>query len=215
MEIYLKTLKLLNSLLLANNEPFWAEWMQKDIDAWNQEQSTEHHLNAFGGAGSFNDINLGQTEKIGYWKNALLSNLASISYGFAKNKTIEYRQGQFLQLDGAMCRKCKNGDITENTIERILANKFIPLFIENLLSTDNFQDLLNLENLSNSTEIEKEKCEIIIAIENAKISIKPFDTPWAYNCNKCGEPDKISYRWDIIGEKEALSVIPSSDNLEI
>ena len=214
MDTYLNTLKLLKSLLLSNEEQFWADWMQKDIEAWNKNKSTDHHLDAFGGAGSFNDINLGQTEKIGYWKNALLSNLASISYGFAKTKTIEISKGYLRQLEGEMCRKCKNGEITENAIERFFANKYIPLFLENLLSSENYHGLLELENLSNSKEIEKEKSEIFKAIENAKISIKPFGTPWTYNCNKCGEPDKISFRWNIIGEKEALSIIPSSDNLE-
>ncbi|MCP9768024.1 hypothetical protein EGI22_08870 [Lacihabitans sp. LS3-19] len=215
METYLKTLELLKSLLISNGEQFWADWMQKDIDVWNKDKSTEHHLHAFGGAGSFNDINLGQNDKIGYWKNALLSNLASISYGFAKTQTIEIPKGYFSQLEGGMCRKCKNGDIAENSIERFLAAKFIPEIIEKNLLSNDFLEILNLENFQNNSETQTEKAEIINAIKNANIKLNPFGSAWEYDCKICGEPNKISYRWDVIFKNDFFKIIKSDDNFEI
>ena len=75
METYLKVLHILKNLLIAGDYPFWADWMQQDIDLWNTKQETDHHLHAFGGTGSFNDVNLNDNTALALWKNALLGNL--------------------------------------------------------------------------------------------------------------------------------------------
>ncbi|MDQ0360692.1 DUF6966 domain-containing protein [Breznakia pachnodae] len=36
----------------------WINWLQEDIRAWNNTQSVEHHTQAYGGTGSFNDLAL-------------------------------------------------------------------------------------------------------------------------------------------------------------
>ncbi len=135
---YLKALDLLQKLLSANNELFWANWMQQDIAAWQSSESTQHHLDAFGGAGSFNDINLNYGEDLCYWKNALLSNLASISYGFAKDRSFLLPNNSSDVLEGSVCQKCKRIELNDSTITRFLAGKFVPMFIKECFLSDSY-----------------------------------------------------------------------------
>lgn len=192
---YLKALELLQKLLSANNEPFWADWMQQDIDNWNQNQSTEHHLNAFGGTGSFNDINLNYGENLGYWKNALMSNLASISYGFAKDRTFELPNNSSSTLDGSICQKCHRIEINENTITRFLAGKFIPIFIKEYFLTEGYLVLLDLDKLVLDSRIEVFKKEILKEVAENNIQINHENSAWSPNCSACNASEKVYWEF--------------------
>lgn len=192
---YLKALELLQKLLSVNNEPFWANWMQQDIEEWNISESTEHHLHAFGGAGSFNDINLNYGENLGYWRNALLGNLASISYSFAKDRSFLLPDNSSTTLDGSVCQKCKNVVINENAITRFLAGKFVPVFIAEYFLTDSYLILLDLEKLVLDSRIEvfRKELEHEIAQNNAQISSE--NNAWSPNCAVCGGTEKVYWEF--------------------
>lgn len=192
---YLKALDLLQKLLLANNEPFWANWMQQDIEAWKSSESTQHHLDAFGGAGSFNDINLNYGENLGYWKNALLSNLASISYGFAKDRTSLLPSNSSNILDGSVCQKCNRIEINEGTITRFLAGKFVPIFIVEYFLTDSYLQLLDLEKLSSDSRIEAFKSQITQEIAPMNVLINQENNAWAPNCASCNATEKVYWEY--------------------
>lgn len=215
MEIYLRALELLKELLLTNSEPFWADWMQKDIDDWNSDKTTEHDLHAFGGAGSFNDINLSFGDASGIWRNALLGNLASISYAFAKTKKIEFSKSQCFQLDGSMCRNCRHGAIDGKAIERFLAAKFVPLHIKEFIDSDDYLKILNTESLLKNNEVNVLKEKLKSSVIESGIELEPFDLSWTYDCKKCQKSDKISFRWDVLSEDDAYILRESGDNLVI
>lgn len=57
-DIYTEALTCLRSILLADHPEFqnWIDWLERDILDWNQQREVAHHLRAYGGMGSFNDL---------------------------------------------------------------------------------------------------------------------------------------------------------------
>ena len=57
-DIYTEALNCLHSILLADHPEFqnWIGWLERDIQDWNQHREVAHHLLAYGGMGSFNDL---------------------------------------------------------------------------------------------------------------------------------------------------------------
>ena len=57
-DIYTEALICLRSILQADHPEFknWIDWLERDIQDWNQRREVAHHLRAYGGMGSFNDL---------------------------------------------------------------------------------------------------------------------------------------------------------------
>ena len=57
-DIYTEALTCLRSIVLADHPEFqnWIDWLERDIQDWNQRREVTHHLRAYGGMGSFNDL---------------------------------------------------------------------------------------------------------------------------------------------------------------
>ena len=57
-DIYTEALTCLRSILLADHPEFqnWIDWLERGIQDWNQRREVAHHLRAYGGMGSFNDL---------------------------------------------------------------------------------------------------------------------------------------------------------------
>jgi predicted nucleic-acid-binding Zn-ribbon protein len=53
---YEHSLQAMARLLSVVNETHWAGWIRDDIRRWQDDRDTEHHLSAYGGMGSFNDV---------------------------------------------------------------------------------------------------------------------------------------------------------------
>lgn len=191
MEEYLKSLELQQKLLLANNEPFWADWIQKDMNAWDRDKTTQHHLDAFGGAGSYNDVNLNYGENLGYWKNALLSNLATVSYCLAKGEKFVMPNNGGTSLECVKCQKCDRVETNENNISRFVAGRFIPFFMNELFLTNAYANLLDLEKLAADARVgiftDKLKEELL----EMKIEIKTDNNAWNLQCISCLSSEKI------------------------
>ena len=53
-DIYTEALTCLRSILLADHPEFqnWIDWLERDIQDWNQRREVAHHLRAYGGMGS-------------------------------------------------------------------------------------------------------------------------------------------------------------------
>ena len=52
-DIYTEALTCLRSILLADHPEFqnWIDWLERDIQDWNQRREVAHHLRAYGGVG--------------------------------------------------------------------------------------------------------------------------------------------------------------------
>jgi len=56
MKQYEASLRAMHKLLSRVEESHWANWIEKDIKDWQQNKDVSHHLSAYGGMGSFNDV---------------------------------------------------------------------------------------------------------------------------------------------------------------
>lgn len=61
MDYYLQALQTMHYILNSQNDPNawfenWVKWISKDITDWEFRQNTDHHIRAYGGMGSFNDL---------------------------------------------------------------------------------------------------------------------------------------------------------------
>ena len=58
VDIYTEALVCLRSILQADHPEFknWIDWLERDIQDWTQRREVAHHLRAYGGMGSFNDL---------------------------------------------------------------------------------------------------------------------------------------------------------------
>lgn len=59
MTNYFQVLTTLEYLLEKAGEIYWRDWLRQDIDLWRSRKDVAHHLSAYGGMGSFNDIVIG------------------------------------------------------------------------------------------------------------------------------------------------------------
>jgi hypothetical protein len=86
MSQYEHSLTAIKRLLDAVGETHWAEWIRTDIEQWRSNHDTSHHLSAYGGMGSFNDIWICRanqhriTEDQEPWANILFQWLKSICH---------------------------------------------------------------------------------------------------------------------------------------
>ena len=86
---YKITLEILAKILHEENYDHWAKWMQEDINLWEISKSIEHHLRAYGGMGSFNDVVIGSNNYEGIWRGHAFGQLQSFVYGLAKEKSVK------------------------------------------------------------------------------------------------------------------------------
>jgi hypothetical protein len=93
MTQYEHALVAMERLLQSVGETHWAQWIGIDIERWRLDRDTSHHLSAYGGMGSFNDVviclanNHHVTEVTEAWVNALFEWLKSLCHFLAKHPT--------------------------------------------------------------------------------------------------------------------------------
>lgn len=56
MTTYFQVLTVLEYLLDKAGEKYWRDWIHQDMDLWQSRKDVSHHLSAYGGMGTFNDI---------------------------------------------------------------------------------------------------------------------------------------------------------------
>jgi hypothetical protein len=89
MTQYEHALTAMERLLTAVGEEHWANWIREDLDRWKATSDVVHHLSAYGGMGSFNDVIISVrnqhrvTNVHEPWVNTLFEWLKAICYYFA------------------------------------------------------------------------------------------------------------------------------------
>lgn len=215
-DYYKLSLEMLSSILQEEKYDFWVDWMKKDIELWESGRSTEHHLHAYGGMGSFNDIIVGDGSIVGIWKGKLFGMLQTLAYQLAKEKSEtpsfdeeEYRYG-FSEIQGWRCLKCSHARINDIDIERYLVMLlFSKYFVEFL--KDDLKKIFPLENIINSEEVTQKREKIRNLVLKSGIEIDNKD--WLHSCPKCGSTDVCVYRW--IVDETFTSLSEADNNLEI
>jgi predicted RNA-binding Zn-ribbon protein involved in translation (DUF1610 family) len=215
-DYYKTTLTILAKILQEKDYEHWAKWMQEDLKLWEKDKSVEHHLHAYGGMGSFNDVVIGGNDNEGIWEGHIFGHLQGLAYSLAKGDTLESilksisNQLRSNELSGWRCRNCGDARMTDRDINLFIANNFIPKFFVEYMQEDRLDEVLNILKLIDSEEVMNKKAQIKTLIQQANIILNPDDN-WLWTCPKCGSSEVCVYRWIISGNDVGL--IEGEDNL--
>ena len=90
MTHYENALIAMERLLTAVGEDHWANWIRKDLRQWKEASDVSHHLSAYGGMGSFNDVGIcggnqhAITDAQEPWANTLFEWLKAVCHYLAR-----------------------------------------------------------------------------------------------------------------------------------
>ena len=57
--------------------------MEKDLLRWDNQHSAQHHLKAYGGVGTLNDLRIGGTSAEKQWRGAVFAFTKKVAWAFA------------------------------------------------------------------------------------------------------------------------------------
>lgn len=215
-DYYKQSLELLRTILLENQYDFWANWMTEDIENWEKNKNTEHHLRAYGGMGSFNDVVIGNQDLASLWQGRLFGMLQSLAYGLANGEVLKDILARITttstQISSWRCQDCGAARINAIDIERFVCASILPQTLVNYLKDNRLAELLDINKLISSEEVSNKKTAIERLIRQSNIEIDS-DNNWLWTCPKCGSSKVCSYRWEILNNE--TKIVESADNLEI
>lgn len=217
-DYYKITLEILTQILQEENYDHWAKWMQEDLKLWETDESVEHHLHAYGGMGSFNDVVIGGNNNEGIWKGHIFGYLQTLAYSLAKSDSLEVilkgilNRNNTNEISGWRCRNCGDARMTDRDINIFIAYYFIPKFFVNYVQENRLNEVIDIFKLIDSEEVIDKKAEIKSLIQRANIILNPDDN-WLWICPKCGSSEVCAYRWNTTEDDRKL--IEGDDNLEI
>ena len=217
-DYYKITLEVLVQILKEENYDHWANWMQEDIKLWETKKSVEHHLHAYGGMGSFNDVIVGSNDNQGIWEGHIFGHLQTLVYSLAKGDSLQsilegiLNRNNTNEINGWRCRNCGDARMTEKDINLFIAYYFIPKFFTEYVHKDKLQEVVNIPKLIDSEEVTVKKEQIKSLIKQANIILNPDDN-WLWTCPKCGSSEVCAYRWNVL--ENGSKLVESDHNLDI
>ena len=201
-DYYHISLEILYQLLKEVGEEHWANWIQKDIHLWTTTQSVDHHLAAYGGMGSINDLSVGGLDTIDIWKNNLFEMAKTLAWSLAKRKITTapleeefYRYGAS-EIGGWRCRNCGLSRIGTTNVELYLAAEFLPKLFVAYIKQDKLLEILDLENIIVLDSIVEKRNAIEKLVQNSNITLS-IGNNWLQTCPDCNSEDVCAYRWQI------------------
>ncbi len=217
-DYYKATLEVLSEILQEENYQNWANWMQEDIKLWETNKSVEHHLHAYGGMGSFNDIVIGGNDNEGIWKGHVFEHLQTLAYSLAKGDSVEVilssfsNQNRVNEISGWRCRNCGDARMTDRDINLFIAYYFVPQYFVDYVRDDRLKEVVDIPKLVDSEEVMNKKAQIKSFIQRANIILNP-DNNWLWTCPKCDSSEVCVYRWKV--SEDGSKLVEGDDNLEI
>ena len=221
MELYPETLKVLRNLLEKSHNTHWVNWINEDIEQWNKFKKTKHHLSAYGGMGSINDLWVGGNDLIGIWENEIFDNCKSLAYTLAQKKGIGgselvsfVKNPNGKEIQGWRCLECGYSEISKNGIESYIANKFVPHILKEKIEKGELTSISKIKELRNLEKVVIKRNELISTIKKSEIKLTEKTDKWKKPCPSCNSENKAVYRWNFIENSEIKEIIPSENNLK-
>ncbi len=217
-DYYKTTLEVLSKILQEENYDHWAKWMQEDIKLWETNKSVEHHLHAYGGMGSFNDVRVGENDNEGIWKGHVFGHLQTLAYSLAKGDSLESvlesisNRNSSKEISGWRCKNCGDARMTDRDINLFIANHFISKLFVKYMQDDRLKETIDIPKLIDSEEVINKKVQIKFLIQQANIILN-LDNNWLWTCPKCGSAEVCAYRWRVL--EDGSKLVEGDDNLEI
>jgi hypothetical protein len=222
MELYPEILKVLRNLLEKSHHSHWVNWIDKDIEEWNKNKNTRHHLSAYGGMGSINDLWVGGHNLNGTWENEIFDNSKSLAYTLAQKRGIGSSElvrfsinPNGKAIEGWRCLECGYSEISKIGIESYIANKFVPHILKEKIENNELDTITEIRELRNLEQVVIIRNNIISTIKNTEIELTEKTDKWTEPCPSCESKNKAVYRWNYIGNSELKQIIPSENNLKI
>lgn len=219
--IYPQILNILRVLLEESGNRHWSNWIERDISEWNESRKVQHHLSAFGGMGSINDLFVAEyDDEVGIWKQEIFERCKSLSWklaikgGIGSAGQVDLSLNEDKTLSGARCLDCGNSRLSKVDIEYYIANKFVPDFIVQKINDCKISDILNIDEIINQKLVAELRKKITLSVEESEIDLVNSDS-WIKSCPKCKSNNMAVYRWEIVNSVKEFKIIPSEDNLKI
>jgi hypothetical protein len=130
--MYEDSLLAMEYFLKEVEENHWLQWIQKDLDEWDSKRSVSHHLSAYGGMGSFNDVVICKANKHSIpdgaesWADPIFNWLKSLCFFLAKNPEKEYSLPELKEQIGyhdASLSAFVGGENTSNELRGLFESK--------------------------------------------------------------------------------------------
>lgn len=215
-DYYKISLEILSQILKTEGYDHWEKWMQEDMKLWETSKSVEHHLHAYGGMGSFNDVVIGNNDIGGLWKGRIFGAFQSLAYGLASGDSLatilDRMQNDSHIISGWRCLACGNAKITITDVEAYIASYFIPKLFVEYINKNQLVDLIDVDKILTSEFITNKRNAIKKIIIEASITLSD-DTNWQWNCPKCGSNETCAYRWELL--ENETKIVEANDNLPL
>ena len=222
MELYPEILKVLRNLLEQSHNTHWVNWINEDIEQWNRFKKTKHHLSAYGGVGSINDLWVGVNDLNGIWENEIFDNSKSLAYTLAQKKGIGSaelvrfsKNPNGKEIKGWRCLECGYSEITKNKIESYIANKFVAHILKEKIENEELASISETKELRSLEKVVIHRNKLISTIKNLEIKLTEKIDKWKKPCPSCNSENKAVYHWNYIESSKLNQIIASENNLKI
>lgn len=216
MNPYLDALNAMHDLLGALRERHWQNWITQDIQEWNNHQSVSHHLSAYGGMGSFNDIGFDDI-----WLNVLFGYLKSACYYFAHHPmekpdttALNNSMGSAdFKLSGWRCLACGYGSVSRWNIDLFVAQKIIRQRIVSEAGHTRLREFVALVIRSHPTDETLTSANVSDWAKKSGLNIRESNE-WLRPCPNCKSNDTAVYDWMLVN-KHGYQFVALSNNLQL
>lgn len=214
MITYFHVIKALEYLLDQAGELHWCNWLRVDIELWQSENDVSHHLNAYGGMGSLNDLWITtwngrvNSESQKAWINETLSLLRHLAFQTAhylkkKNGNVFSRiavnkvlwsSRRNLQLDGWRCLNCGYLETQVDGVDRFLARAVLPGEISRAKTESDLISVVEMVLSNPFSEIQKMREQVNAQIVESGIALTERNG-WMRPCPHCGSNETEVCYW--------------------
>ncbi len=216
MHPYPDALNAMHDLLDALGERHWRAWIAQDIDEWESRKSVRHHLLAYGGMGSFNDIVFEDV-----WLGTLFDDLKSACYHFAHHPTgkpdvraLERSMGSVgFELSGWRCLACGESVISRRGIDYFIARRVIRQRILAEAERTRLREFVESVARSRPSDPVLTPERVADWAHRSGLHIRDSND-WLRPCPSCGSDDTAVYRWLLVDE-DGHRFVPSHENLPL
>ena len=228
---YLLGLKSLAFLFSEAGVSSWWVYINEDIRLWNENHDVMHHLRAYGGMGSINDVvictqNGHRIERHQEpWANALLQFLlswCSYSARCIQDKapslfTVEKANiCKSTKIHGRRCLQCGYAELTKNNNDNFIAPVIVEKRLKVISDEHEIYKIINKLLCANDSEIDILRQRLTYAEEKSGIHYR--ESEWMRICPNCGSNDIAVYRWELVGsifDNSCCEIVSSTDNLPL
>jgi uncharacterized protein DUF6966 len=206
----------MHDLLGVLEESHWRNWIAQDIEEWEDRHSVTHHLSAYGGMGSFNDIGFEDV-----WFGSLFNDLQSACYYFARHPigklsmtALRDSMGSLgFEIAGWRCLACGYGAVSRRDIDYFVARRVIREAVLEAAADAKLRELVRsvVEKKPSNNTLSNDA--IAGWVRNGGIEIRE-SSEWLRPCSACNSDDTAVYRWRFT-KQDGGKFIPSADNLAV